>query len=71
MKLDKAVYHTINIFNADKAHEDDEDDTPDSDDEDDMVNFMDCGMYSAFNHLNKIYEMEKKYGLKESNKHVI
>ena len=61
-ELDKAVYHTINIFNADKAHEDDEDD---------MVNFMDCGMYSAFNHLNKIYEIEKKYGLKESNKHVI
>ena len=70
-ELDKAVYHAINIFNADKAHEDDEDDVPDSDDEDDMVNFMDCGMYSAFNHLNKIYEMEKKYGLRESNKHVI
>lgn len=71
-ELDKVVYHAINIFNADKAHEDDdEDDAPDSDDEDDMVNFMDCGMYSAFNHLNKIYEMEKKYGLKESNKHVI
>ena len=61
-ELDKAVYHAINIFNADKAHEDDEDD---------MVNFMDCGVYSAFNHLNKIYEIEKKYGLKESNKHVI
>lgn len=72
-ELDKAVYHTINIFNADKAHEDDEDDTPDSDDEDDVINFvlMESGIYSAFNHLNKIYAMEKKYGLKESNKHVI
>ena len=72
-ELDKAVYHTINIFNADKAHEDDEDDTPDSDDEDDILNFvlMESGIYSAFNHLNKIYAMEKKYGLKESNKHVI
>mgnify|MGYP006924865584 CR=1 FL=1 len=39
-----------------------------------MVNFMgysDYCMYSAFNHLNKIYAMEKKYGLKESNKHTI
>lgn len=74
-ELDKAIYHTINIFNADKAHEDDdEDDTPDSDNEDDMINFMDYSdycIYSAFNHLNKIYAMEKKYGLKESNKHTI
>lgn len=72
-ELDDIIYHAINILNADKAHEDDEDDTPDSDNEDDIINFvlMESGIYSAFNHLNKIYEMEKKYGLKESNKHVI
>lgn len=61
-------------FTADKAHEDDEDDTPDSDNEDDMINFMDYSdycIYSDFNHLNKIYAMERKYGLKESNKHTI
>lgn len=72
-ELDDIIYHAINILNADKAHEDDEDDTPDSDDEDNILNIvlMESGIYSAFNHLNKIYAMEKKYGLKESNKHVI